>query len=108
MMLSQPMHQYAPNPHFQPLSSNADMPPASQMSHQHQPLQQSHSKQKPRHAHHPYQDLPDQATRLDREQMMAQGAPGPIRRRISRACDQCNQLRTKCDGKLPCQHCVGQ
>jgi hypothetical protein len=24
---------------------------------------------------------------------------GPVRRRISRACDQCNQLRTKCDGK---------
>jgi hypothetical protein len=23
---------------------------------------------------------------------------GPVRRRISRACDQCNQLRTKCDG----------
>jgi hypothetical protein len=33
---------------------------------------------------------------------------GPVRRRISRACDQCNQLRTKCDGKLPCAHCVGK
>lgn len=32
---------------------------------------------------------------------------GPIRRRISRACDQCNQLRTKCDGKSPCAHCIG-
>ncbi|KAL3419817.1 hypothetical protein PVAG01_08315 [Phlyctema vagabunda] len=31
---------------------------------------------------------------------------GPIRRRISRACDQCNQLRTKCDGQSPCAHCV--
>lgn len=31
---------------------------------------------------------------------------GPVRRRISRACDQCNQLRTKCDGKTPCAHCV--
>ncbi|KAK1990110.1 hypothetical protein LX36DRAFT_717000 [Colletotrichum falcatum] len=31
---------------------------------------------------------------------------GPIRRRISRACDQCNQLRTKCDGQHPCAHCV--
>lgn len=31
----------------------------------------------------------------------------PIRRRISRACDQCNQLRTKCDGQNPCAHCVG-
>ncbi|KAL1587378.1 hypothetical protein WHR41_03959 [Cladosporium halotolerans] len=30
----------------------------------------------------------------------------PVRRRISRACDQCNQLRTKCDGKSPCAHCV--
>jgi len=30
----------------------------------------------------------------------------PVRRRISRACDQCNQLRTKCDGKTPCAHCV--
>lgn len=31
----------------------------------------------------------------------------PVRRRISRACDQCNQLRTKCDGKQPCAHCLG-
>ncbi|KAK9373483.1 fungal-specific transcription factor domain-containing protein [Lipomyces chichibuensis] len=29
-----------------------------------------------------------------------------IRRRITRACDQCNQLRTKCDGKQPCLHCL--
>ena len=33
---------------------------------------------------------------------------GPVRRRISRACDQCNQLRTKCDGKAPCAHCMGK
>jgi hypothetical protein len=32
----------------------------------------------------------------------------PVRRRISRACDQCNQLRTKCDGGNPCSHCVGR
>lgn len=31
----------------------------------------------------------------------------PVRRRISRACDQCNQLRTKCDGQQPCAHCLG-
>ncbi|KAJ2907357.1 uncharacterized protein MKZ38_003214 [Zalerion maritima] len=36
----------------------------------------------------------------------AAGAAGPIRRRISRACDQCNQLRTKCDGQHPCAHCI--
>lgn len=31
-----------------------------------------------------------------------------VRRRISRACDQCNQLRTKCDGQSPCAHCTGE
>ena len=36
------------------------------------------------------------------------GTSGLVRRRISRACDQCNQLRTKCDGKNPCAHCVGR
>ncbi|KAJ9132534.1 Xylanolytic transcriptional activator xlnR [Pleurostoma richardsiae] len=36
----------------------------------------------------------------------AASAAGPIRRRISRACDQCNQLRTKCDGQHPCAHCI--
>ncbi|KAK3049798.1 hypothetical protein LTR09_008974 [Extremus antarcticus] len=34
------------------------------------------------------------------------GSSQNVRRRISRACDQCNQLRTKCDGKHPCAHCV--
>ena len=33
---------------------------------------------------------------------------GHTRRRISRACDQCNQLRTKCDGQNPCAHCLGE
>ncbi|KAI8942547.1 hypothetical protein NX059_000607 [Plenodomus lindquistii] len=31
---------------------------------------------------------------------------GSVRRRISRACDQCNQLRTKCDGRQSCAHCI--
>ncbi|KAI9862206.1 MAG: hypothetical protein M1824_001587 [Vezdaea acicularis] len=34
------------------------------------------------------------------------GGSAPVRRRISRACDQCNQLRTRCDGQSPCAHCV--
>lgn len=38
----------------------------------------------------------------------AGNATGQVRRRISRACDQCNQLRTKCDGQHPCAHCVGK
>ena len=33
---------------------------------------------------------------------------GVIKRRITRACDQCHSLRTKCDGKQPCSHCQGQ
>lgn len=32
-------------------------------------------------------------------------ASGPVRRRISRACDQCNQLRTKCDGRQSVSSC---
>jgi len=34
------------------------------------------------------------------------GENNNVRRRISRACDQCNQLRTRCDGKHPCAHCT--
>ncbi|KAI1845786.1 hypothetical protein JX265_000035 [Neoarthrinium moseri] len=50
----------------------------------------------PKHRQHPYGAPTARAT----------GAAGPIRRRISRACDQCNQLRTKCDGQHPCAHCI--
>ncbi|KAK7753309.1 Xylanolytic transcriptional activator xlnR [Diatrype stigma] len=50
----------------------------------------------PKHRQHPYAGPTTRAT----------GAAGPIRRRISRACDQCNQLRTKCDGQHPCAHCI--
>lgn len=63
--------------------------------------------------HHPYgqdgsdtgrnQKSPDIGRGLDNRSMTARS----VRRRISRACDQCNQLRTKCDGKGPCAHCVG-
>ncbi|KAK8090877.1 Xylanolytic transcriptional activator xlnR [Apiospora phragmitis] len=52
----------------------------------------------PKHRQHPYGGPAPRAT----------GAAGPIRRRISRACDQCNQLRTKCDGQHPCAHCIGR
>ncbi|RYP30200.1 hypothetical protein DL767_006347 [Monosporascus sp. MG133] len=50
----------------------------------------------PKHRQHPYAGPTTRST----------GAGGPIRRRISRACDQCNQLRTKCDGQHPCAHCI--
>lgn len=48
-----------------------------------------------KHRQHPYGSVGRSAS-----------ASGPIRRRISRACDQCNQLRTKCDGQHPCAHCI--
>ncbi|KAG0637752.1 putative transcriptional activator xlnR [Tuber brumale] len=84
MMLSQAMHQYAPSSHFQSLpSSNGDVDPSTGMPHQ------------------PSASAVQKATKQINGSALA-----PIRRRISRACDQCNQLRTKCDGKLPCQHCI--
>lgn len=42
-----------------------------------------------------------------RSMIRKNSASGAVRRRISRACDQCNQLRTKCDGQNPCAHCLG-
>ena len=45
---------------------------------------------------------------VSRKRLSMESAAAPVRRRISRACDQCNQLRTKCDGKNPCAHCVGK
>ena len=62
--------------------------------------------------HHPYENAHNKAR--DGRHRNSSGQPddkatsGPVRRRISRACDQCNQLRTKCDGMSPCAHCVGK
>ena len=33
---------------------------------------------------------------------------GVVKRRITRACDQCHRFRTKCDGQTPCGHCKGK
>ncbi|MCJ1311297.1 hypothetical protein MMC25_004968 [Agyrium rufum] len=89
-------------------------------------LQQMHSMQIPnqdhdngmselrsptRMRHHPYENAHARAKESRRRGSEA-GADGksnsgaPVRRRISRACDQCNQLRTKCDGRSPCAHCI--
>lgn len=96
-MLSTVMHQYSPA--FSPLG------PSSSMDHG----MNLRASCKPRH--HPY-DTQRMSSSLGVCQVNSNtpngnGTPGPIRRRISRACDQCNQLRTKCDGKQPCQHCIG-
>ncbi|GAB7362717.1 hypothetical protein MBLNU230_g3023t1 [Neophaeotheca triangularis] len=69
----------------------------------------SHSMDRHQHQqHHPQyqqpQQSPQQKPQISTSQ--ASNAGQPVRRRISRACDQCNQLRTKCDGKTPCAHCV--
>ncbi|KAF2143826.1 uncharacterized protein K452DRAFT_296800 [Aplosporella prunicola CBS 121167] len=63
-----------------------------------------------RQRHHPYVNPSPSATQrpaMAPDRMARNSISGaPVRRRISRACDQCNQLRTKCDGKSPCAHCV--
>ncbi|KAL6236156.1 Xylanolytic transcriptional activator xlnR [Aspergillus navahoensis] len=41
-----------------------------------------------------------------RSMIRKNSSSAPVRRRITRACDQCNQLRTKCDGQNPCAHCI--
>ncbi|KLU82093.1 transcriptional activator xlnR [Magnaporthiopsis poae ATCC 64411] len=117
-MLSNPLHRFSP---YHALSSNtlmsnghmsqghmhtAGLDTLAQGSHyalqqlqQHVGVHNPHltraGPQMKHHRQHPY----GPAAR-------ATGAAGPIRRRISRACDQCNQLRTKCDGQHPCAHCI--
>jgi xylanolytic transcriptional activator XlnR len=60
----------------------------------------------PKNRQHPYSGMPGGGNGRTSGSNGA-GTAGPVRRRISRACDQCNQLRTKCDGQNPCAHCVG-
>ena len=67
---------------------------------------QAHRTHNSKHRQHPYNAIGAMTT--GGRSASASGASGPIRRRISRACDQCNQLRTKCDGQSPCAHCVGK
>jgi len=67
---------------------------------------QVHRAHNSKHRQHPYNGAG--AMSANGRSAGGHGASGPIRRRISRACDQCNQLRTKCDGQSPCAHCVGR
>ncbi|KFY40466.1 hypothetical protein V494_03480 [Pseudogymnoascus sp. VKM F-4513 (FW-928)] len=59
-----------------------------------------------KHRQHPYNGVSGGMLGSRSSNMSVSQASGPVRRRISRACDQCNQLRTKCDGQNPCAHCV--
>ncbi|KAK5072139.1 hypothetical protein LTS08_000765 [Lithohypha guttulata] len=91
------------HPHHSP---NAYIPSPEQLSSQHRlpPALKQHDSHD---ANDEYGNL--QAGRKRRESEMDptndSGDGGNVKRRISRACDQCNQLRTKCDGKNPCAHC---
>lgn len=120
-MLSNPLHRFSPYQSLpsSTLLSNGHVPQHSlqhggldglhQSPHSHYALQHfqqhvgGHSPHIPRTApqtkqrQHPYGPSGRSAS-----------TSGPVRRRISRACDQCNQLRTKCDGQHPCAHCIGK
>lgn len=30
----------------------------------------------------------------------------PVKRRVSRACDHCHRMRTRCNGQSPCSRCI--
>lgn len=116
-MLSNPLHRFSP---YHNISSSNLMAnnPVSQ-NHMHSQLdslgQGSHYalQQLQQHVgtpnHHLARSGPQQKHRQHPYGPSGRGpaTSGPVRRRISRACDQCNQLRTKCDGQHPCAHCIG-
>ncbi|KAF2020592.1 hypothetical protein BU24DRAFT_416260 [Aaosphaeria arxii CBS 175.79] len=33
-------------------------------------------------------------------------ASAPVKRRVSRACDHCHRMRTRCNGQAPCSRCI--
>ncbi|KAF2459078.1 fungal-specific transcription factor domain-containing protein [Lineolata rhizophorae] len=103
--------QHMPTPGLDSLAHSSHY--ALQQLHQpHQPF--PHNRPFIKQRHHPYGNGPlnpaaaaqRNAMPTDQRPGRATAAAGPVRRRISRACDQCNQLRTKCDGKNPCAHCI--
>ncbi|KZL84186.1 transcriptional activator xlnr [Colletotrichum incanum] len=118
-MLSNPLHRFSPYHGMQSstLFSNAHVPNGHSHAHGLDPLAPN--------SHYALQQQLQQHVGAHNNPHLARGVPqsknrqhpygptarssstsGPIRRRISRACDQCNQLRTKCDGQHPCAHCV--
>ncbi|KAK1580140.1 fungal-specific transcription factor domain-containing protein [Colletotrichum navitas] len=118
-MLSNPLHRFSPYHGVQSsaLFSNAHVPNGHSHANGLDPLAPN--------SHYALQQLQHHVGAHGNNPHLARGTPqskhrqhpygpaarsssasGPIRRRISRACDQCNQLRTKCDGQHPCAHCV--
>ena len=87
-----PVRQYA----IQQFGAFSDSKQTSSPNVRHHPYGQN--KTDVRHQHRRSSDLIIAANSKDLDL-------APVRRRISRACDQCNQLRTRCDGQEPCAHC---
>ncbi|RDA95181.1 hypothetical protein CP533_1892 [Ophiocordyceps camponoti-saundersi (nom. inval.)] len=93
---SAPLHDYPNQSHFQHSRPWPPSPPFAHLSPVPYPLQ-------------PFQDQIPPTQPISAKQGRAGGSKPSIlvrRRRVSRACDRCNQLRTKCDGRQPCAHCI--
>lgn len=91
-----PVQQYAMQ-HFDGFSEPKQISPMkSPLNLRHHPYSQNNTEV--RHQHRTSSDL---GAVVEGKSMNA----APVRRRVSRACDQCNQLRTRCDGQEPCAHC---
>lgn len=91
-----PVQQYVMQ-HFDTLSIPKQMSPMENpINLRHHPYSQSNTEA--RHQHRRSSDLSAVADSKSTN-------TAPVRRRISRACDQCNQLRTRCGGQEPCAHC---
>lgn len=115
-MLSNPLHRYSPytnssastlhspHGHSNPFGSfsHGSHYGVNQLAHHVGPSNSRETGHTGQQGHHTHRAQPSGSTGK------VAGASGPVRRRISRACDQCNQLRTKCDGKHPCAHCIGR
>ncbi|KAF1829647.1 hypothetical protein BDW02DRAFT_138663 [Decorospora gaudefroyi] len=43
---------------------------------------------------------PTEAPKLERR------SSAPVKRRVSRACDHCHRMRTRCNGQAPCSRCI--
>jgi hypothetical protein len=37
---------------------------------------------------------------------MERRSSAPVKRRVSRACDHCHRMRTRCNGQSPCSRCI--
>lgn len=91
-----PVHQYAMQ-HFDTFSDAKKMSPMKSPANlRHHPYGQNTSE-----VRHQRRKTSDTGALEDSKSTNT----APVRRRISRACDQCNQLRTRCDGQDPCAHC---